>query len=94
MLWPRFGETRLGPILDNAQAAITAAQKARTESETQQALNQLVNELKPWIQQGRPDYYQDKGVVMFRGETSDQVWLQIGTQPYSPYLNESARPAL
>jgi len=93
MLWPRFGQTRLGPILDNAQAAIAAAQKARTESETQQALNRLVDELQPWIQQGRPDYYREKGVTMFRGETSDQVWLQIGTPPYSPYLNEPARTA-
>ena len=91
MLWPRFGQTRLGPILENAQVAIAAAQEARTESQIQRALNQLGSALEPWIQQGRGDYYRDKGVLMFRGETSKQVWLQIGTQPYSPYQNESAK---
>ncbi len=85
MLWPKFGLTRLGPILDHAEQAIAAAQQARTESALLDALHQLTTVLQPWVLEGKSAYYRDKGVQLWRDASDGRLWLQHGGQAYSPY---------
>jgi Cu(I)/Ag(I) efflux system membrane fusion protein len=85
LLWAGFGATRLGPILQGAEAAIEQAQKARTEGALQQALHQLVSELQPWVVSGRKPYYQQKGVQLYRDQQDQRLWLQLAGDVYNPY---------
>lgn len=85
MLWPAFGQTRLGPILERADRALGEAQHARSESALRAALHRLVIALQPWVLQGRGDYYHEKGVQLFRDESDGRFWLQSADAPYSPY---------
>jgi Cu(I)/Ag(I) efflux system membrane fusion protein len=85
MLWPVFGQTRLGPILEGAEQAIGEAQRARSESALRNALHGLVTALQPWVLQGRGDYYREKDIQLFRDESDRRLWLQQAGTPYSPY---------
>ncbi|MCU7796726.1 MAG: efflux RND transporter periplasmic adaptor subunit [Candidatus Thiodiazotropha sp. (ex Myrtea spinifera)] len=85
MLWPGFGETRLGPILDGAESAIAKAQQARTESAQQQALHQLVTVLQPWIVTGRRDHYLEKGVQLYQDASDGRLWIQMAGEAFNPY---------
>ncbi|MES9825185.1 MAG: efflux RND transporter periplasmic adaptor subunit [Candidatus Thiodiazotropha endolucinida] len=85
MLWPKFGQTRLGPVLDDAERAIAEAQQSRTESALRNALHRLVSALQPWVLDGRRDYYREKGVRLFKDEADGRLWLQQGDQVFSPY---------
>ncbi|MCG7892441.1 MAG: efflux RND transporter periplasmic adaptor subunit, partial [Candidatus Thiodiazotropha endolucinida] len=89
LLWPKFGNTRLGPVLDNANHAIAEAQQARTESDLRNALHGLVSALRPWMLDGRKDYYHEKGVRLFKDVTDGRLWVQQGDQVFSPYLDGS-----
>ncbi|GAB6041282.1 hypothetical protein JCM17961_19560 [Endothiovibrio diazotrophicus] len=85
LLWPRFGDTRLGPLLDAAEQAVGEAQQARTESTLTEALHHLVSALRPWVLEGRTAHYRDKDVRLFRDPQRDRLWLQQGATPYNPY---------
>ncbi|MCG7991371.1 MAG: efflux RND transporter periplasmic adaptor subunit [Candidatus Thiodiazotropha lotti] len=85
LLWPGFGATRLGPIMQGAAEAIELAQQARTESALQQALHQLVSELQPWVLNGRRDHYQQQGVRLYQDQQAQQLWLQLAGEPVNPY---------
>ena len=89
LLWPRYGRTQLGFVLDDAVAAIKQAQQARTTTEVSDALGRLVDALKPWIMEGAPGHYQGKQVVMF-SDALDRHWLQIGARPFNPFGSEPA----
>ncbi|MEW8505186.1 MAG: efflux RND transporter periplasmic adaptor subunit [Candidatus Thiodiazotropha sp.] len=89
LLWANFGQTRLGPILDDADQAISDAQRARTESDLGNALHHLVSALQPWLLKGRRDYYHDKQVRIFKNESDGRLWVQQGEQPYNPYSDDS-----
>ncbi|MES9992247.1 MAG: efflux RND transporter periplasmic adaptor subunit [Candidatus Thiodiazotropha sp.] len=94
MLWSKFGQTRLGPILEDAEQAIGEAQQARTESDLRSALHRLVSALQPWLLDGRGDYYREKGVRLFKDESDGRLWVQQGEQPYSPYSDQSGGVAV
>ncbi|MCG8013128.1 MAG: efflux RND transporter periplasmic adaptor subunit, partial [Candidatus Thiodiazotropha weberae] len=85
LLWPGFGTTRLGPIMQGAAEAIELAQQARTESALQQALHQLVSELQPWVLNGRRGHYQQQGVQLYQDQQAQQLWLQLAGEPVNPY---------
>lgn len=88
-LWPKFAQTRLGPILDDAVLAIVEAQQARTQSALRNALHRLTGALQPWVLHGRGEYYREKGVRLFKDESDGRLWVQQGEQPYSPYGDQS-----
>ncbi|ABK45870.1 transcriptional regulator, Fis family [Magnetococcus marinus MC-1] len=86
LLWPHFGQTRLGAILTQAEDALSRAQQARTQAELLTALDQLVQALQPWIQQGAAQHYQAKGLHLFQHQGSPaRYWLQLGAEAASPY---------
>ncbi|MAH83537.1 MAG: hypothetical protein CBB68_04140 [Rhodospirillaceae bacterium TMED8] len=90
-LWPRYGQTQLGFILDDAVQALRDAQKARTESEVQRSLRALVQTLRPWVIDGATAHYQSKDVVMFE-DALGRAWLQLGERAFNPYGREDAEP--
>lgn len=89
LLWPAFGRTRLGPILEDAEQAIANAQQARTPSAMLDALHHLSEALQPWVLEGRPEHYAEQGVRLYRDSDDGGLWLQQGGNPYSPYGGEA-----
>jgi Cu(I)/Ag(I) efflux system membrane fusion protein len=84
-LWPAFGHTRLGPVLEDAEQAIAEAQQARTQSAILDALHALAEALQPWVLEGRPEHYAEQGVALYRDTDDGGLWLQQGGPPFSPY---------
>lgn len=84
-LLKHFGDTQLGFLLNDADSALIAAMASRSQSQLFSALNQLVTTLRPWMIEGRPDHYQQKGVTIFQDKASNQLWLQADSEPYNPY---------
>ncbi|MEG3638821.1 efflux RND transporter periplasmic adaptor subunit [Magnetococcus sp. PR-3] len=90
LLWPRFGQTRLGSILEQSDQALARAQHARTEADLLLALHDLVTALQPWIFKGAAPHYQKKDLQLFT-DTAQKVWLQLGQDADSPYGSEKAQ---
>ncbi|MBF0448097.1 MAG: efflux RND transporter periplasmic adaptor subunit [Magnetococcales bacterium] len=85
LLKPKFGTTKLGSILKQADESMSQAQNARTETEWLAALNQLTDALLPWILEGAVQHYQNMGLILFRDKNHGQLWLQTTSQPFNPY---------
>ncbi|MEG3637625.1 efflux RND transporter periplasmic adaptor subunit [Magnetococcus sp. PR-3] len=86
LLWKRFGQTKLGKILDESASAIGRAQKARTDEDLHQALSDLTKALQPWILKGQSRYYQEKGVHLFmESDTHERRWIQLGSDAFNPF---------
>ena len=85
MLWPKFKNTKLAFVLNDAVAALETAKVAKTESEVQAALYQLTGALKPWILQGAPDHYQARKLALFTDVASKRTWAQLAGKPANPY---------
>ena len=84
-LWPAFQHTRLAFVMTDAVSAVESAKAARTESELKSALAQLVAALKPWLLEGAPQHYKEKGVTLFEGHSDDRLWLQLSGPSANPY---------
>lgn len=91
LLWPKFRTTKLSFLLEDAAKAIGEAQAARSESEVKAALVKLVEAIKPWMMEGAPRHYVEKGVVFFREEASGRQWVQRGAGPINPYGKAPAK---
>jgi len=90
LLWPRFGQTKLSFVIEDADKAIGEALTARSASEQQSALAKLAEALRPWMMEGAPKHYAEKNVGFFREDTSGRQWLQRGSRPSNPYGNAPA----
>lgn len=84
-LWPAYQNSRLANVLTEAVVALEAAKNARTNSELSSALNRLVQALQPWMLQGAPGHYKEKGVRLFRDQTTKRLWIQMSPKPVNPY---------
>jgi len=84
-LRPAFGETRLGLILKKADAAIAALQIAQTDSQIFEGLHALVTAVQPWITEGKPNRYNEKGLALFEDKESHRRWIQVGERALNPY---------
>jgi Cu(I)/Ag(I) efflux system membrane fusion protein len=84
-LLPQFRGTKLQFILQDAEKALMAANESITEGTQQQALAQLVTALKPWIMQGKPLYYKQKGVKLYLDHGTGNHWLQLKGDMTNPY---------
>ncbi len=85
LMWPRYRDTRLAFMLEDAAAALRKAQDARAVSETQDALGELATALRPWVLNGAPDHYRERGVALFREIGGARLWLQLKGDPVNPY---------
>ena len=95
LMWSKFQHTQLAPVLKSAEKAIGKAQKARTTSMVQTSLNDLVKSLKPWMLEGKADYYKAKNLNMFEEigakRRKGRLWIQQGDKPLNPYGNKKSQ---
>lgn len=85
ILWPQFQHSKLAFVMEDAVEALENGKSAKTESEVQAALAQLVTALAPWMLEGAPDHYAEKKVAMFQDENTGRRWLQLAGKPVNPY---------
>lgn len=85
-----FHETALEPIIDQATKAIHKAAESITKSEQQEALAELMRALDPWLMEGRPQYYKEKGLYLFTSLPSKSRWLQLDETASNPYDEEES----
>lgn len=84
-LLPKFRGTKLKFILQDAEKALMSANEAITDQERKNALAELVMALKPWITEGRPKHYKDKGVKLYLDHGTGFYWLQLEDDIAHPY---------
>ncbi len=90
-LMPVYRGTKLQFVLDDAEAALKDGRKSVTQTEWLNSLNALVVALKPWLLEGRPQYYQKKGLQLYHLAGQDRYWLQQRGQPHNPYGTEQGQ---
>lgn len=81
----RFADTKLVPILEEAEVALRAARNAREGKPLAIELTRLMAALEPWLLEGAPVRYRDAGLSLFRETGSGHLWLQEGAAPRNPY---------
>jgi Cu(I)/Ag(I) efflux system membrane fusion protein len=90
-LQTRYASSRLAPILEDARLAMLAAKSAREGTELSSELARLTTALSPWLLEGAPAHYAEKGLYLFEQMDSGKRWLQLGENPSSPFGNSPAR---
>ncbi len=85
-----FRGTKLQFILEDAERALQKTQESNTRAQWQAGLNELVTALKPWLLEGRPQYYKSKNLTLYMAHGLDKYWLQLEGSPELPY--ESGMP--
>lgn len=81
----RFSDTKLVPILEDAEAALRAAKEAREGEALANELARLMQALEPWLLEGAPVHYRDAGLTLYRDTESGRLWLQQSATPSNPY---------
>jgi Cu(I)/Ag(I) efflux system membrane fusion protein len=81
----RFADTKLVPILEDAETALRAAKDARNGEALSNELSRLLNALQPWLLEGAPAHYSNAGVTLFKDLESGRLWLEQATEPNNPY---------
>ncbi len=84
-LIPVFRGTQLQFILEDAEKALMKGKNSLTDKEWLDTLNNLVIALKPWILEGKPDYYKSKNLSIYMDHGANKYWLQAGDKPQNPY---------
>ncbi|MFT7144199.1 MAG: Cu(I)/Ag(I) efflux system membrane fusion protein [Alphaproteobacteria bacterium] len=91
-LLPKFRGTQLQFVLENAERAILDATTSVTDSELRTALSALMKALKPWLFNGKPNYYQLKGLNVYMDHNSGLQWIQQGNEASNPYSDGHSMP--
>ena len=81
----RFPETKLVPIIDGAQTALTAAKDAKSGDALKEKLAALMTALEPWLMNGAPAHYRDLGLGLYREAGSNRLWIEEGNAALNPY---------
>lgn len=81
----RFANSKLIPIIDEAQAALLAAREAAFGPPLAVELARLIDALEPWLLRGAPIHYRDNGLVLYREQQTGRLWLQLSGRVLSPY---------
>ncbi len=84
-LMPVFRGTKLQFILEDAEKALVKSKDSITDEQWRNNLNELVTALKPWLLQGRPQYYKEKGLSIYMAHGLDAYWIQTGKKVKNPY---------
>lgn len=86
----RFSNTKLVPILTEAQTALKFAQDSREQADLAHELSRLMAALEPWLLNGAPIHYRDAGLSLFRESDTGRLWLQESKEASNPYGNSPA----
>ena len=89
-MWPRFKNTKLAFVLNDAAKALEEAKQAKTESEVQAALAELTTALKGWMLEGAPKHYESRKVALFADKESGRIWVQLKGKAINPYSRGEA----
>lgn len=84
-LLPTFRGTKLEFVLLAAERALVSAREAITASDRLRAMAALVDALKPWIVDGKPEHYAQKGLRLFLDHGTGYHWLQLSEEIQAPY---------
>ena len=84
-LLPVFRGTKLQFVLADAEKALMKGRDGLTDAQWQDTLNELVTALKPWLLEGRPQYYKGKGLKLYMAHGLDKYWLQLEGEAQNPY---------
>lgn len=84
-LLPKFRGTKLQMVLERSEHAVIAAKESVTDTELRHALADLMTALKPWLLEGKPEYYREKGVKLFMDHGTGLLWIQMEDAPANPY---------
>lgn len=80
-----FGTTKFGSILEGAEVALKNAQLARTKSEVQASLNELLKAISPWLLEGDPAHYEGLGLSLYQQTSNGWKWVQKAGEAKNPY---------
>lgn len=86
----RFADTKLVPIMENAEAALRAAKDAREGEALAAELERLMETLEPWLMEGAPVHYRNAGLTLFQEAGTGHLWVQQGGTPRNPYGDAQA----
>ncbi|WP_430404228.1 efflux RND transporter periplasmic adaptor subunit [Hyphomonas sp.] len=86
----RYANTKLVPILTDAEAALRAAKSAVEGDALAVELSRLMTALKPWLIDGTPIHYRDSGLTLYKEAGTERLWLQEGGEPSNPYGDSPA----
>lgn len=82
--------TRLAFVVDDFLAATEQVEKIMTKSGWLQLLADSTKALAPWITEGRPGYYKELGLALYKTE-DERLWLQFAGDRLNPYGDMAAR---
>lgn len=83
-LQKQLDETALSYILVDAAKIFESTAKQLTLSDWRKFLEKLAAALKPWVLEGRADYYKDLGLKAFEDQKG-RFWLQFSLPGVSPF---------
>ena len=86
----RFANTRLVPILENAQEALRSAKESGSGEALAGDLATLMSRLEAWLLEGAPAHYDTAGLHLFLEHETGRLWLQEGSAPANPYSSNTA----
>lgn len=86
----RFADTKLAPIIEEAEAALRAAKISREGEALTGELARLMAALEPWLLEGAPVHYRNAGLFLFRDTGTGRLWIQQGDTPRNPYGDAEA----
>lgn len=87
----RFANTKLVSILDAAEIALRSAQTTREGLPLAEDLARLTDALEPWFIDGAPIHYRDNGLMLYRENGTNKLWLQEGGDMRNPYSDADAQ---
>jgi len=87
----RFADSKLSPILEQAETAISGAKENKTGEPLAAQLSDLMTALDPWLTLGAPAHYKSKGLIFYSDDETARLWLQDGGLPANPYSNATAQ---
>jgi Cu(I)/Ag(I) efflux system membrane fusion protein len=86
----RFANSKLVPIVEEAQVALEAAKDAGFGPPLAVELANLIDALEPWLLDGAPIHYRDNGLVLYREQETGRLWLQLSGSTLNPYGDGAA----
>lgn len=87
----RFAGSKLSPILEKAEAAISGAKDNKVGEPLEAQLSKLMTALDPWLSMGAPAHYKEKGLIFYSDNETGRLWLQDGGLPANPYSDAAAQ---
>lgn len=87
----RFAGSKLSPILEQAETAISGAKENKTGEPLAAQLSDLMTALDPWLTLGAPAHYKSKGLIFYSDDESARLWLQERGLPSNPYSDATAQ---